>query len=48
LGIGKDPRKEATMNDQVEEYCKDCENGTDMPCAACIREDEDKAWGISK
>jgi hypothetical protein len=34
--------------DATDEVCEDCNNGTDMPCVACIKEDEDKAWGISK
>jgi hypothetical protein len=30
----------------AEEYCADCDNGEDLPCVACIKEDTNKAWGI--
>jgi hypothetical protein len=29
-----------------DEVCEDCDNGTDMPCKACLDEDMKKGLGI--
>jgi hypothetical protein len=31
----------------TDEFCEECENGTDMPCKQCWDEDIERALGIT-
>ncbi len=34
------------QKESADEVCEDCDNGTDMPCKACLDEDMKKGLGI--
>jgi hypothetical protein len=45
---GDDGYHSPEICDANDEVCEDCDNGTDLPCVACIKEDINKAYGIKE